>query len=725
MKMPEISKDELNGIMEKFNKEISTKLGEVAQPASQGTEQPGQQKGVKSREYSQFKSEYMPPNLSHYEKACNYVETLVKLEPSPKSNEKYKEAIQTCHLNITPTGANTLAIVLPGAFAFLAAAISFILTGGMFFPLFSMAIGAGIYFFLSKYPITAAQTWRMDAGSQMVMSIFYVVTYMRHTPNLELAVDFAAEHLAPPLSLDFKKMMWDVETEKYESIKESLDKYLETWRGYNNDFIEAFHLIESSLLEGAEDRRITMLDKSLNVMLDGTYERMLHYAQGLKSPMTTLNMLGVILPVLGLVVLPLVVSFMEGVSWMHISAIYNIGFPGMVLALGMGILATRPSGYGKTDISKNPELKKYKNYIINIGGKEIRIPPLYMSIIVAVIFLLIGISPLVLRFVAPDFDIQIGEKFKLFDWKCPASNVGCEFAEHIGPFGLGATMLSLFIVLAAGVSIGMYFKNKSSNVIKIRKQSKELEKEFASAIFQLGNRLADGLPAEIAFGRVADSMKGTISGRFFEEVNSNITRLGMSVEQAIFDPKFGVLKSYPSSMIESSMKVLTESSKKGPTIAAQALMNVSSYIKQMHKVEERLLDLLAETISSIKAQIKFLTPVITAIVIGITSMVSTILGRLSGQMSKISEQGGAGASGLMGLFGDGIPTFYFQAVVGIYVVQVVYVLTIMANGIENGQDKLSERFELGKNLTRSTMVYCALAGAIILIFNMVAGTVMT
>jgi hypothetical protein len=179
-------------------------------------------------------------------------------------------------------------------------------------------------------------------------------------------------------------------------------------------------------------------------------------------------------------------------------------------------------------------------------------------------------------------------------------------------------------------------------------------------------------------------------------------------------------------MIESSMKVLTESSKKGPAIAAQALMNVSSYIKQMHKVEERLIDLLSETISSIKAQIKFLTPVITAIVIGITSMVSSILGRLSGQMSRIAEQGAAGsATGLMGLFGDGIPTFYFQAVVGIYVVQVVYILTIMANGIENGQDKLSERFELGKNMVRSTAVYCALAGAIIIIFNMVAGAVMT
>ena len=49
-------------------------------------------------------------------------------------------------------------------------------------------------------------------------------------------------------------------------------------------------------------------------MLEETYEKMLHYAQNLKSPITMLHMLGIILPILGLVILPLVVSFMEAVK---------------------------------------------------------------------------------------------------------------------------------------------------------------------------------------------------------------------------------------------------------------------------------------------------------------------------------------------------------------------------------------------------------------------------
>jgi hypothetical protein len=178
------------------------------------------------------------------------------------------------------------------------------------------------------------------------------------------------------------------------------------------------------------------------------------------------------------------------------------------------------------------------------------------------------------------------------------------------------------------------------------------------------------------------------------------------------------------------MKVLVESAKKGPLVAAQALINVSRYIKEMHNVDERLKDLMADTISSMKSQIKFLTPVISGIVIGITSMVTTILGKLGDQLTILqtetsaAQAGGAGAAaGLTQLFGDGMPTFYFQVIVGFYVVQIVYILTILVNGIENGADKLSENYEKGNNLTRSTIMYCMLSLIVMILFNMIAGNI--
>jgi len=586
----------------------------------------------------------------------------------------------------------------------------------------------------------------MRASNQMVICIFYIVTYMRHTSNLELAVRFAADHLAPPLSVDLRKVLWDVETEKFENIKESLDAYLETWKQWNMEFIEAFHLIEGSLYESAEERRLELLDKSLDLILDETYEKMLHYAQNLKSPITILNMLGIIMPILGLVILPLVVSFMCQVQWYHLAMLYNIFLPIVVYYMGKNILSTRPTGYGDTDISEeNPEFRKYRNLLFRIAGFEVRIKPVYLSVLVFAFFIFVAVLPLFLHAVTAQdrWDIIVTdedklmtvvgeyevkqEKFALLGYKeskgCPPGEG--DIGRVVGPFGIGAGLLSVGYILAAGIGFGFFFMFKSKNVIKIRDQSKKLENEFAAALFQLGNRLADGIPVEVAFGKVASVMEGTTAGSFFETVASNITRLGVSVDDAIFNPRYGVLISYPSKVIESSMKVLTESAQKGPRIAAQAIISVARYIKEIHRVNERLKDLMADVISSMQSQVRFLTPVIAGIVIGITSMISTILGKLSTQLREISATGGTapGGTGIISLFGDGVPTYYFQILVGLYVVQITYILTILINGIENGEDKLAEQFGLGRNLLRSTILYCIIAFIVMLIFNIIAGSI--
>jgi hypothetical protein len=726
--MPEPKKAAINELMQKYRVKLAEQL-EVRGAAEEFG------KPVFSKEYNEFKKEYLPKRLTFYEKLCNLSGKILKISPGKQKEPLLQEAINVCHLNITPTGVASFSILAPLIVILFGAGISFLIFGSMFFVMFFLLTGVVMISPLSNLPFFLASNWRMKSSNQMVLCIFYIVTFMRHTSNLELAVRFAGEHLDPPLSLDLKKVLWDIETEHYDTIKDSLEFYLESWRKYNMEFIEAFHLIESSLYESSDERRLSLLDKSLDVILTETYEKMLHYAHNLKSPITMLHMLGVILPILGLVILPLVVNFMGNVKWYHLSMLYNVALPISVYLLGKKILSTRPTGYGDTDTSDaNPNLKKYKDIIINLAGLEIRLNPIIISIFVAIVFLLIGFSPLIMH-TAGMQDIKLygedptspcGGIFCLLGYK--ESTAPETLGKIVGPYGLGAAILSLFIVLGVGLPIGIYYKLRSTNIIKIREKSKKLEAEFASALFQLGNRLGDGLPAEISFGKVADVMKDTVSGSFFDLVSSNIRRLGMSVKDAIFNPRTGALVYFPSRVIESSMKVLIQSLKKGPRIAAQAIMNIARYIKEIHKVNERLKDLMADIISSMQSQIKFLAPTIAGIVIGITSMVTTILSKLSAQLAQLQTAGGApgagGGLGVIELFGDGVPTFYFQLIVGIYVVQIVYILTIMSNGIENGADSLAEKYFLGQNLVRSTAMYCAIATVVMLIFNFIASQIL-
>lgn len=739
--MPD-KKEELKQILEKYSKKLKLELGEQERENTKYT----------SREYIEFKRENLPAHFTIYEKLCNLSEAVIKIKPDSKKAAGIQESIETCHLNVTPAGTTSFSILGPIIFVILGILVSVLipmLTGaevGMFSILVFLIVGFSLIFILGKLPFFLADSWRLRASNEMVLTIFYVVTYMRHTSNLEKAIEFASDHLTGPISLDLKKVLWDVETEKYESIKASLDAYLNTWKKWNMEFVESIHLIVSSLYENSESRRLEMLDRSLDTMLSETYEKMLHYGHNLKSPITMLHMLGIIMPILGLVILPLVASFMtKDVSPVnlvfYIAALYNVIIPVMIYYFSKTILAKRPTGYGESDLSQNKNLRKLRKIHMKFFGTDFSISPLWLCLIFFAISFTLGILPLLIHAATPTGDVVFTDggmpSFKSINdknyQKYPYHLLGYITPEKgggkAGPYGLGATFLSIFVPLAIGLGLGLYFRLTTKNIIKVREESKKLENEFSGALFQLGNRLGDGLPAEIAFGKVAEIMEGTASGNFFKVVSLNIRKLGMSVTNAIFNPKIGAIVQYPSNVIESSMKVLVESAKKGPKIAAQALVNVSRYIKEIHRVDERMKDLMADTTSSMKSQISFLTPVIAGVVVGIMSMVSYILSRLKGCLMSVSMTGAEDAGsmeqfkGIVGFFGDGVPTYYMQIVVGLYVIQTVFLLTLLYNDIQNGSDKLNQRYLFGRYLVSSTILYVSITLIVMFIFNIMAASI--
>ena len=54
-----------------------------------------------------------------------------------------------------------------------------------------------------------------------------------------------------------------------------------------------------------------------------------------------------------------------------------------------------------------------------------------------------------------------------------------------------------------------------------------------------------------------------------------------------------------------------------------------------------------------------------------------------------------------------------------------FILTILSNGIEKGVDKISEQHDLSRNLLFSTVLYVLIAFVGILIFNILAGGLVT
>ena len=668
-----------------------------------------------SKSYLKFKKE-RERKFTNYERWCKTLGSIIKLNVSQKDSDRVKKDIETSHLDIEPWQAINLSvmtfisvffigILLSVAYTFIKGSLS---NFPVLFFFFIILISIFLFYYFNGYPSRLANKWRLKASSQMVPAILYVVVYMRHTPNLEKAIAFASEHLQYPLALDFKKIFYNVAIGKFSTIKESLDHYLESWRGYSTEFIEAFHLIESSLYEPNKARRIATLEKSIQVVLDGVYDKMLKFTHDVKAPLTNVYMLAIMLPILGIALIPLASAMVSGlIKWTHIIILYNILIPFLAFFLMDKILFLRPGGHGEASyLEKNPLYSQYKSN-----------SPYFYAFFLCLPFLILGLLPLIFQYtplpgmigLQSDYTFgQLGLNFfeslsetKIFDFKEGPGGI-------TGPFGFGALILSLFLPLGIALFFSIAYKDKTRYIIEERNKTKQLEKEFNNSLFQIGNRLGNGVPPELVFGKVAESSQGLITWEFFRKVNYNIQQMGMSVEKALFDKRRGALLFYPSNLIATSMRILVESSKKGLKIAAVSLMSISEYVKNIQKITERLKDILAEIVSEMKSNMTFLAPLLSGIVIGLALMITSILNTLNLDSFSGADLSVLGnTQTILEIFNitSMIPPYYLQIAIGIYLIQVIFILTGTLVSIDSGEDELEKTSKIGKNLKSGMLFY--------------------
>ncbi len=673
-----------------------------------------------SSDYTNFKKDMMP-EMGKYEKWVKSLGGIIKFKISNKDEIRIKKFLETAHLSAEPGEVVGLAVISCIIFFFLGVLASvaiWLIKGGPgieSFPLFFLFLifiaSSFLFYYFYSMPSRLAIKWKLKASSQMVPAVLYTVIYMKHTSNLERAISFVSQHIEAPLALDFKKIMWDVETGRFSTIKDSLDNYLEFWKDSNIEFVESFHLIESSLYEPNEARRVQILERALKVILDGVYERMLKYTHSIKSPLTNLYMLGIVLPTLGLALLPLASTLLGGaIKSYHVFVFFNLIIPFFVFYLTQQVLLKRPGGYGESGL-----LEKNPNYYLYKSKK-----PYLIAGLICFPLLLIGLLPLIFGYTPFPAWIGLEQDYTLSELGLGFFGQGSlfNFIETLdgkaGPFGTFALLLSLFIPFSISLFFIISFSKRTKELIKSRDMTEDLEKEFNSSLFTLGNRLGDGVPTEIAFVKVAESTKGQKTSDFFRIVNSNIQSMGMGLESALFDPRRGALIYYPSNLIATSMRILIESVKKGLSVAAQSLMSISEYVRNIQKINERLRDLLAEVVSDMRSNMTFLAPLLAGIVVGLSAMITGILG----QLRIMTELGGDSAVTGLGNIGNitqlfnvenMIAPYHMQIAIGLYIVEIIFILTGALVIIDSGEDKLKRTHEISRSLLKGGILYIIMA----------------
>jgi len=631
-----------------------------------------------SKEYEEFLEEFRLRRMTFYEVMCASFESLIPF--NPPNTAKIQEAIDFAHMNLTPRGSFALCIFFAVLFPAFFLSVGFLLS--ILTPPYIVLIATftlAIFWYLYSLPLALATSFRIRASSEMVLAIVYMTIGMKVVPNIEYAIKFAASNLKGPLARDLKKIIWDVYTGKQISMLDALDPFMNKWKRENEEFTKAIFLIKSSFFESAE-RRNKVLNEAINVVLNGTKERMKHYAQDLKSPLTVLNALGILLPVIGLVFFPIMSIFLPDLIQPAFLVIgYNIMLPIVIYWMMKTYLEKRPATFHQPDISRHPAFMKEKLFNL-IFILSIVIP----SVIIALSYWQITLI------------------------KDPVS------------FPLLAYSLAITWAVSGGIIIYTVFTTIKK--LKLREEIVQIESELGEVLFQLGQQVTRGMPIENALKESLPRIREMKISKMVEKILYNMETFGMTFTAAVFDKNAGAINYYPSNLIDAVMKAVTEISKGGMVVLSDAMLSISTYLKNMHDVEEDLKDLLEDVASTMSMQALLLAPMSAGIVVALTAMVIQLVQILKVAVDKIQNQ--LTSYGPLGSMGNGffgsilqvnkiIPIQNFQLVVGFYLVEVVAMISIFTSIINYGDDKLLRKYNLGKLLLYATLIY---SGVLLLIY---------
>ena len=115
-----------------------------------------------------------------------------------------------------------------------------------------------------------------------------------------------------------------------------------------------------------------------------------------------------------------------------------------------------------------------------------------------------------------------------------------------------------------------------------------------------------------------------------------------------------------------------------------------------------------------KSNMTFLAPLLAGIVVGLSAMITGILSQLTDLLNANTGEGVAGLGNMTQIIElfkiqNLIPPYFLQISIGVYIVEVIFILTSTLVTIDSGEDKLKQTYEVGRNLIIGGTLYLIVA----------------
>ena len=425
-------------------------------------------------------------------------------------------------------------------------------------PIFIIAISPSpllAYIFAGWYPSLKADREIIRGQGEAPRLISYMTMTLRVNPNLERSAKFAAERVGGALGRSLREELRRMYLRIHEDIEEAISKFVHHWKGRCKELERSMYLLRISVSEREQGSRLKILDRALELSLEGVRERMMDFASKLHLPTLVIYGLGVLLPLVFLVVLPVLSVINLRIGAGEMALVYCVVLPLSIYGLGKYVLTKRPLAFPPPEIP--------------MRGKATR--SLCIAIPPAAALMLLSL------------------------WT-----------------GLPPTARPLLVLWGLALGISTYLYLGSADAYRARLEEEKVEEELHDALIQLGNHMGGRRPAEDAFRRAAETSKGSRIAKIFERASANIRLGGMRPYTAFFDPDEGALKDVRSPTVRSALQVLIDAMERGSQVAGEAVLSLANHLRELKRVETDIRRSLGEIVNSMRSVALFFAPFIAA-----------------------------------------------------------------------------------------------------------------
>ena len=278
----------------------------------------------------------------------------------------------------------------------------------------------------------------------------------------------------------------------------------------------------------------------------------------------------------------------------------------------------------------------------------------------------------------------------------------------INPDGLNSYFpVTLFIIWGFAITITSYALSVYRPYKKVRDDIKQIEREFSDALYILGKRISEEKSPEESFMYTAHTMKGSKISEVFSKTGYNLTAMHTNLRNSMFDYEYGSLKYVYSDRIKAIMRLFVEGIQKSQRAVSISIIKIADHLKALQEVEKKIKDTLFSLTSTLRSTVAVFAPLIGGVTLSITKLISNIITGISDKLPSGSALDAAsGLPGVTDSFSlENVRPEYFVLVIGIYILQLIFLLVRFTNGIDEGDDKAAYMYSLGKMMPTSIIVF--------------------